>query len=425
MLAILALHATLLPEAHWRGDEFICSAFARDGHLAYLWRQRIGGWSPRPLSESVFYVYCRLAAALQRPLTIPFIAMLWIALFASTLASMRTTAPPRLLAGLATCCMFLLGHPVGEMFYWPAGAVAYVSTLAAASLAVFLLIDDRGRCWSGTLALSATLAACAACSEAGACLTVLLAPALAALRWRHPGRALALSLPGLGVVGFVFWEVAGHRVGSAEAVGHLTVWQSLRPVPSDLWREARHLWPARLAFLLGMRWCTARTRPKAGALMACAVVLPLAAAAVAAASWHQFGALCCERHESLRQCWMVLALAAAGSASVRLWTVGDRTAAFGPGMLMLACLIGIVPRLQPILHDIRLMDTITMIRREDWRGGRAPTASMQYYLPPVAMVAGPDGIPTGHFTEPALESWSAHGMMLFFHKHRITILPPA
>ncbi len=423
MLGVLALHAALLPEAHWQGDEFICSAFARDDGLAYLWHARIAGWSPRPLSETIFYLYGRLAASLQRPLTVPFLALLWTLLFASTLSSMRTWQWPRVLTGLAACCLFLLGHPIGEMFYWPAGAVAYLSTLAASSMAVFLLIDERGQSWPGTAALSASLAACAACSEAGACLAAMLAPAVAALRWNVPAKALALALPGLGVTGFVFWQVAHHRLVSAEAVGHLTLLQSLRPALPDLWRELRPFWPAKLAFLLGVRWCAAGARPDARALLACAIALPLAAAAISAAAWHQFGQPCCERHESLRQCWVVLMLAALGVASVRPWPVGVRAAGLGPAALMLACLIETVPRLPPVLHDFRLMRAITATQRLDWASGRSDSETMRFDLPPAAAIAGGVEMPTGHYAEPALNSWTAHGLMQFFRKRRITIIP--
>ena len=424
MAAILVLHAALLPEAHWHGDDFICSAFARDGHLAYLWHSRIGGWSPRPLSETVFYCYGRLAAWLQRPLTVPFLALLWGLLFASTLASMRRNpAWPRVLVGLAACCLFLLGHPVGEMFYWPAGAVAYVGTLAASSMAVFLLIDGRGHSWPGTIALSASLAACAACSEAGACLGALLAPALGALRWHKPARALALALPGVGVAGFVFWELSRHRMVSAEAVGHMTLMQSVRVALPGLWRELHQSWPSGLAFLLGTRWCAGRVRPGARDLIACAIALPLASLVVIAAAWHQFGGLCCERHESLRQCWTVLALAAMGTASVRAWPVGPRVAGLGPAALLIACLIGMVPRLPPILHDMRLMGEVTATRRRDWRNGLDISEAMQFRLPRPTAIAGSVGIPPGTFAEPATSSWTAHGLMQFFHKRRIEILP--
>nr|WP_321986763.1 hypothetical protein [uncultured Lichenicoccus sp.] len=424
MLAILGLHAALLPEAQWQGDDFICAAFAREYRLAYLWNARIAGWSPRPLSETVFYLYGRLAASLQRPLTVPFLALLWTLLFASTLAGMRRWHWPRVLIGLAACCLFLLGHPVGQMFYWPAGAVAYVSTLAMSSLAVFLLIDGRFDTWPGTVAVSGALAACAACSEAGACLATLLAPSLAALRWRRAGMALILGLPGLGVAGFVFWEVAHHRMASSEAAGHLTLLQSLRAALPDLCREAGAFWPAKLAFLLGVRWCAAGQRPDARALLACAIALPLAACITAAAAWHQFGQGCCERHESLRQCWGVLMLSALGVASVRARPVGTRAAGFGPAALLLACLIGTAPRVPPILHDMRMMTATIATHSLDWRRGRALSDTMLFQLPQPAAVAGTMDFPAGRFIEPAPYSWKAHGMMLFFHKRCLTILAP-
>lgn len=429
-VAILGLHAALLPEAHWQGDDFICAAYARDFGLRYLWFARIGGWSPRPLSELMLYGYDRLAAGLQRPLTVPFLALLWTLLVSTTLVTMRRDGPAatRILTGLAVACMFLLGHPVAEMFYWPSGAVAYLTTLAATSLALFLLLDERTASLSGMLVMSAALAACAAASEAGAIAAVPLAVGLGVTLPRR--QHAPLLLPPLLVAGFVFWTLAHHRMASPEAIGaaspvsHLA--RSLRPVPRALLDDLRPVWPARLLLALGLRWCwrPGVTRVSSIALPVFAGALVLAASAVIAAGLFQFGTICCERHDTLRQGWMILALAALAVWSTR-WPPRPQLARFGPLALILACLLGLAPRIGLMIRDFHSLHAIVAGNAANWREGRDPgSQAMTFRLPPVAALAGAVGIPVGQYTEPAQTSWTAHGIMNFFGKHRITILPP-
>ncbi len=426
-LAILAAHAALLPEAHWHGDDFICAAYARDGHLRYLWQARIGSWSPRPLSETMFYVFGRVAAARRQPFTVPFLLLLWSLLFASTLITLRRgpAAGARILAGLATSCLFLLGHPVAELFFWPAGAVAYLTTLAAASLALFLLVDNRTAGLAGTFALSASLAACAASSESGALAAIPLSLVLAAtLPPRR--RAPLLLLPSLLVAGFVFAVLAHHRLVSAEAASRTQplrqLLASLRPVPRTLLGDLGSIWPAKLCFFLGLRWTGPlhpRARPRAS-LVGFAAALVLASGASIVAGQFQFASSCCERHDSLRQCWLVLALAALSFASASRFLPGR-----GAAMLTLAGLRGRAPRIPAMRGDFGRRHEIVAVDRANWRAGRAPGRSMIFRLPPPAALAGGIGIPPGQFTEPALGSWTAHGVMHFFGKDAISIRPPA
>ena len=431
-LAVLCLHAALLPEGHWQGDEFFCAGYAREGKLRFLWQTRITGWSPRPLSEVFYYVFCRAAAALRQPLTVPFLALLWAVLLAATLASARrsSTLSLRVLIGLATLCMFLLGHPVAEMFYWPAGAVAYLTTLAATTLALFLIVDGRTGSRSGAFALSAALTACAASSESGAMAAAPLALGLALASPRRRSAPLPL-LPPLLVTGFVFWTLAHHRLVSPEAVVHAPplrhLMQSLQPVPRVLLDDFRPAWPSRLLFLLGVRWCWSRAVPSPHAPQALAIfaaALMLGACATIGAGLFQFGVLCCQRHDTLRQDWVILALAALAVASTR-WPARPALSRLGPPALATACLLGLAPRLGAIRDDFRLMHAISASNRANWRAGRDQSSqTMIFRLPPTAAVAGDQDIPAGHFTEPAADAWYAHGMMHFFGKHSIAIERP-
>lgn len=428
-ILILLLHAMLLPEGHWQGDEYIGAAFARDGHLRYLWQARIAGWSPRPFSEILFYAYVRVATILKQPVIVPFLALLWAMLFASPLITWqrRKGASVRILVGLATSCMFLLGQPVAEMFYWPAGAVAYLPTLAATSLALFLLADGRTASLSGGLALSASLAIGAASSESGTLAVVFLSVVLA-IYAPSRGRALLMLLP-LLVAGFVLWTLAHHRMGAAvnqaAPVRHLL--RSLRPVPRALLADIVASWPSKLAFAVGLRWCwaawTGSARPHP-VLPAFAAALLAGAAATIAASYFQTGTLCCERHDSLRRDWIILALAALAIWSTR-WPPRPELARWGAPAVLLACLLGVAPRIDAFVSDFRLMRGIAAIDRGNWRAGRdAQMHSMVLRLPPPAAIAGPVVLPPGRYQEPAETAWFAHGIMQFFGKESLIILPP-
>jgi len=425
-LLILALHLALLPAAQWQSDDFITAAYARDFGLRYLWQARLDGWSPRPLSETLLFVYERLAAGLLRPLATPFLLLLWTGFVAAPLAGVRRHRERglRLLLGLATACMMLLGHPVADMYYWPASAAAYMPTLAASSLVLFLLLDGGAAARPGLLSLA--LVAGAASSEAGAMAGLLLAPALAAGE-RDRARMALLSLPTLAVCAFVFWVLLHHRAAAhVETMqpGHAALWrQALATLTGDLGQAGL----ARLLFLAGFAWGWGKLDPAPPALrarlrlIAFAGCLAIAAGLTAYASLLQFGTSCCERHDSLRQGWLVLALAALAGAWRPARPILLRRLA--PAALALACLLGAAPRLLPLRHDLRVLPAILRAESRNWRSGRGAGPAMTYRLPPPALVAGRVNLQPGTYGQDARPPWQAHGIMLFFGKRSLTVLP--
>ena len=85
--AILA-HALLLPLGAWRPDEYF--QFAQ--HDRQGWAEvshRIFGWSPRPISEILLFLYSRLVAWQDGPGIVPSLAAAW----AGTLAVLLVAAP--------------------------------------------------------------------------------------------------------------------------------------------------------------------------------------------------------------------------------------------------------------------------------------------------------------------------------------------
>ncbi len=218
---------------------------------------------------------------------------------------------------------------------------------------------------------------------------------------------------------------------------------------------------AKAALFAGFCWCCARGlrgdgrgpgregRRAALGLLTLAL-LGGAFLSVAAAFW-QFGLACCQRHDATRQCLQVLALLALaalataarpavtrsavarddgrGGAAWRLWD-----AAGGPACLLLAAGLAMAhrgpleARLPSLVHDWRQYGAFTRARAAEWRSGRSPGAAMRFPLPPQGLVVGETDWPAGTYAAPAAGGtgtpWYAIGILLFFGKGEITVVPP-
>jgi hypothetical protein len=173
VLIIMAYFA-LIGIGQWQADEY--ADFAPSEHPFTAFFERLA-WSPRPLSESLFAVYGRLTLELKHPLTAVFLGSLWSVFLLAGLARFgdddRSLHDRRefslvRLTGMALVAAFLTANRLTEVFYWPAGAAAYLPTLSA-SLFVFLYVAQgaldsaKGRFRCGVALLCGAL-----CSETGA-----------------------------------------------------------------------------------------------------------------------------------------------------------------------------------------------------------------------------------------------------------------
>ena len=199
---LIAACLGLLPLGHWQDEYWQFSRLRERSVWTRLWRR-----SPRPVSEAILYVYALAVEWLQRPLIAEVLAVLWLLLLASCFATLgfsRREAraeglePVRYkaLLGSSLLAMFLIGHPVGEMFYWPVGAAAYLTTLAALCALLFLLLDGAIARTGGRALACVTLLLAAASAEVGA-VAVLAFSSLVALfqRRRRAGEADANDPP--------------------------------------------------------------------------------------------------------------------------------------------------------------------------------------------------------------------------------------
>ena len=143
MAGIVLLHAGWTPGGSWDADEYYNFALERVHGWRYAW-ERLYLWSPRPLSEAVLWLYDGAVTAVGAPLIAPFLLLLWAGLVAAAVVALWRPGIPgspwRLAAALGVVAMFLLGHAINEMFYWPMGVAPYLLAITGIVVVTFRLI---------------------------------------------------------------------------------------------------------------------------------------------------------------------------------------------------------------------------------------------------------------------------------------------
>ena len=343
-------YAGLIGLGQWQADEYDnFSRLAQNGWTAFWLRLR---WSPRPLSETLFYSYGWAVNHLHRPLIAPFLGVLWAGLLAAGLFTalqvrlQDRNAPvwPGVLIATALMASFVVGGGLTEAFYWPAGAVAYLPTLAA-TLLLFLqlaagrLSDGKGR----TLAFGCLLVA-AGSSEMGASFVLAFALVQAVqFGWSAVGRAAnsegrlpvwwwmipaVLSVIVMLTVGANRFHVVETRAAlTSDTVGHplMSLWRASGKLVQETagWRVRANgrmgfsgRLPSELLLAAGIGMCWRRMkrpdRETMRQIAGIAVALLLGALFTVAAAYLHFGVAVGERHETIRRCWILMSFAAVG-----------------------------------------------------------------------------------------------------------------
>jgi hypothetical protein len=446
LLALVVLaHAGLLGVGRWQGDEYMTFALYRRYGLSVLF-QAITGWSPRPVSEVVVWLYGRAVESFRHPLIAPCLAVFWITLVASALIPMRWCArlaelPYRLMIALGLLAMFLLGHSITEMFFWPVGAAAYMLTLSAITLELGLLLDRDMTMPTTMIVEAGTLAVAAGSSEVGALFTAAMSllrlPSL-----RQHGRWLffVCRLVPLFVALFALITVAVGRAGHLELTPptqqylHRPLASLLAAVPALVFEivslsgeaaNARGILlglTVKVLFFFGVRWCWPYYRSlPTRAILEFIVALAVAAYTLLAASYFQFGFFCCERHDTLRQCFIILALVALGAWSVK-WRAPSRSAkSLAPLPLLAAVLLLLWWRIPKLAHDYALYPKVLAARAETWRSGlQTDNSSMVMLLSPQGRLVSRNVFPLGRYSLET-RAWWAKGILWFFDKREVDI----
>lgn len=168
--AVILAHLGLVRAGGWGSDEFY--NFVRFQHTGLTWFfVRLLQWSPRPASDTLLYLYALAVGHWRMPLIAPFLVVVWSVLIIGTFAAgwQRGSAGllPRLTVAATVLAMFLLGHRINYLFYWPMGTAPYLLDLTGITVVVFQVVFAGTSRPAGRLACAIGLGVAATSSETG------------------------------------------------------------------------------------------------------------------------------------------------------------------------------------------------------------------------------------------------------------------
>ena len=436
-LAAILSYAALLPRARWQGDEYLVFSEMREGSWGFLQSWYLG-WSPRLFSDALYAAYGAAVAAAHRPLAASCMAVLWAALFCACVlpALARSGRAARVLAGMSLFALFLTGHAVTEVFYWPAGGLSYVPTLAGVVWLFWLCADGFEASRSAQACAAAALFVAGGSSEVGVFAVLSICVCVSGAQLGKAGRAWLWMLPGLAVsvldLALVLHGRVGVREGSSadpsllhhagasmaaalpQFFGELAVPVFSGGAPSSVWLGVG----SRIVVFLAARWSLGRVR---GALLPAFGVAVLVAAFVSLTSaYYQFGRLCCQRHDTMRACFICLAVAAFGACSGRLGRLRAGNAA-APAWAASVILL-FLPASPALLADFRSMDQATANRARSWVSGFGPGEDMVFVRDPPGQVINANKFATGPVSLGTEIAWYQRGILQFFGKRRMMVV---
>lgn len=463
---VFALYFGLVPLGQWQADEYDYFGRLRQG-VGQCFAIRLR-WSPRPLGESVYLAYGLLANHFQRPLTAWFLGLLWAAFAVCACASAYAISDRQrriwgLLLGLGLATAFLTSGPLFQVFYWPAGAVAYLPTLSA-TLLLFVQIL-YGRQWSrqGRLICCLCLLVAALSSEMGAMFTACFGLLQVANAWWFRGRQVEgtgkrrvgywLS-PGV-IAGVVLLASAIHRLPVAESAftvgspqlhhpwsSSIAAGRSLALELVGLGSNPLHKWsavPVVLSRLLiatgvGLLWASSRARhqhqddgTRRQIIVITAAFLIASLASLFAAYLH-FGSAAGERYETLRRCWILMTYAAIAALIVQSGPnsrISQRKASpVGPVLLIAGVLLSW--HVSPLLRQYSSYSNMACTTGKNFESGLEPGAApMVFVLPPTHGVITPAELAPGVYTRSTQAAgYNYAGYMLdYFGKQSMVVIP--
>jgi hypothetical protein len=460
LLAMIASHVGLVDVGQWTDDEFLIIGSYRDrGWAAFC--GRLISWSPRPISEGLIWAYSCLVNWAHKPFIGAFLGLLWLLLIGTPLISFmqlrtklsgdsRRTLKFFSLFAFALIALFLLGHSPGELFYWPAGAAAYLTTLSAITLCFFQLAGNLTEHRAGRVITAGSLICCAGSSETGAffafafgclCLVGMSVDKAKGVdyQWKILWH-LVPALIGMSVLGLLAHNrVPGQAPVFATAEYH-NLYLSLKAALGETLKAyltTGHRISTRgvlLAFLLKacfflvVRYCWLSSGVKV-ARQQVLIVFALSVVATTyfsvAASYYGYGGLTNPWHEELRQCLIMLLVAAVGLLSCH-WHTGmsdiPRWEWLG-GIFAVGMLSMVVPgRFRALVHDYKNYAVCIENRNKSWNSGLSDGNTMIWFSPPRGQVAQTLIFVPGIYYANAKDNSYVH-INQFFEKERLEIRP--
>jgi hypothetical protein len=382
---------------------------------------RVLHWSPRPISETLIWIYGWFVMLTNRPFVGLFLGSLWLALISAPLATFIQlrkknlwVSPRRVifmaLFGFGLVAFFLLEHSPGTLFYCPVISAAYLTTLSAITLCFFqvafrLTEDHRGR-----LITAFALIVAAASSEVGAFFAVSFAfVSLVFLLLEklqggsHERRLVWYLVPafvGCSLVGLLFLNRA-HTQGAIFATGEYhNVWMSLKTATGRLVKEyltagqrlsVRGLFfslSLKACFFVGVRYCWLSsgfkvTRRRSLIILALSIVGTTYLSA--AATYYGYGGLTNPWHQEFRQCLIILFVATVAllSSDYQYRNLSLRRCEWIALIAFSLALSLVLPsRVAALIHDYKQYSACIESRNSSWSSGLAKSSTMIWWCPP-------------------------------------------
>jgi hypothetical protein len=459
-VSVLVAYSGFIGLGHWQ-DEYV-SLKDNGSRNASVFIERLLHWSPRPFSEGLIFIYFLLSTKFRQPLiglalSLPW-AALFVGLFGIFLLRYKKIGIDGLVLMLCCGCLFLLAHPVGEMFYWPMAALAYISTLSCFAL-LFNILLFVGMSRSRVRIMCAVVLVVAAWStEMGAIFVLVFSVTTLTYQFlfRHTGRIalrhIAWLLFPVGACFLVLLSLRFGRFGnSGEVMGNPAVahhfFISIRWSVSTFVRELVSIdgsGNAIKALILGViskgMFCLAaygltkravstlqvgEARQDWLAILSIACLVTSFLTIVAA--FYQFGMNCCERHGTFRQCLIFIALAA-GAASLamrgRTAPIAKKDMSIAPiYCALIAVLLPLAMSFPAIVSDYKNYHAIRGDREENWAAGIAAGDSMTVINRPNGRIVGGFQVPSDTCASPGECFWR-EAYADFFKKKVIVVNRP-
>lgn len=521
---VLVIPIVLLNLSSWSADEYIQASWYRDQGLEAFWR-RILGWSPRPLSDLILYIYFGIVFYSKKTLVNLFLTLFWGFLGGSLYLGFRNliqntssyletnsnivnskddnnkksaifycaTITPLLFSILLFVYFLFVENPI-EIFYWPAGTAPYILSLIGIILINLNLIRISNSKHVSSLQIFnlVTFAAIALLSsEVGAVYSLLFSLCLLAniavgsikcipREWsifsENRSSRIQVCIVSLIIVtlsSIVLFVLKNSRVGKPELNSlassitgdiHSSFVLALGRVIREMFllnntsfqvdsvlASISYSVALKLAFffsvvLLGIQ--AKVSLKKSSEFMCCVLIIPLLATnwGMLAATYYQFGEVCCPRHLHFRAILTGLAIFLVGLVvASRLYKrlnstnttliSNSKQASFQSFLLTsnfslvtIICLtLTLLINLQAgaLKNDISNFREIYRTNQENWQTNLASSDSVGEYVNP-----HPTGFVMSLGMEPGIYSVSQENLsghikayMMYFKKTKLSVYP--
>lgn len=465
-LAVIGAYAGLLPVSKWQMDEYLTLKGLNDTGVDFV-MMRILTWSYRPFSELLIYGYSQAVLSTGSQLMTRFLGGLWFILLLLVClpvlprlrnGRIRATLPYLLLA-LVVLVLFLSSKDVGEVFYWPQGSAAYLPALALLGFVTFQLsLGDEGGT-AETMFVAFALAVLAMSVEIGAVVATLYVFVFGGLAvlcpfikngpkiLRRSDLGLAIAL--MAALPVFYFVLHGRMAGTAELFGDAAVakhffpslWEALKRFPAEglglkyapdkpVWFFATLLAKV-LLFLGAVRLFRGDAGQTSGSprqllkLIAWLIALLGGSLFSLLAAFYQFGLVCCERHQTTRECLVILAIIVAAKLIALLrpnksLIKRDRSAVL---LLVAATILAAGGNAAALLNDYKNYSLAWNARNTTWLEGTSNKSSMVFKQPPILRVVGGQEWPVGQYDRASEPVLTIRVIMDYFGKTHLDMRP--